>query len=202
LIGLKAENNTRVRYLDPKEETELRRSIRKLYPERESEFDLALYSGLRWAEQYSLMWRNVDLIRNRVTLTHTKSGYRQYVPINSAARASLQSLKRVTGNTEFVCLTQDHLTFRHWWEPVQKESGVKDFRWHDLRHTFASRLVMNGVDIYTVSKLLRHGSVKTSERYAHLSDSHLQDAVERLTSDPRGGTAPEIPAQMVPQRLQ
>jgi hypothetical protein len=61
---------------------------------------------------------------------------------------------------------------------------------------------MNGVDIYTASKLLRHRSVKTSERYAHLSDSHLQDAVERLTGDPRGGTAPEIPAQNSTQRLQ
>ncbi|MFZ0981226.1 MAG: site-specific integrase [Candidatus Acidiferrales bacterium] len=201
-IKLREENNTRVRFLEPKEEMALRRVIRKLYPEREAEFDLALNSGLRWAEQYELAWRHVDLYRSKITLTHTKSGYRQYVPINSAARAALETLNRLTKGSEFVCLTQDHFTFRRWWEEVVKESGVKDFHWHDLRHTFASRLVMNGVDIYTVSKLLRHGNVATSQRYAHLSDTHLQDAVERLAGVTVGDTVPENPTQTTAQTIQ
>jgi site-specific recombinase XerD len=203
MVKLKDENNTRVRFLEPKEETALRHAIRKLYPEREAEFDLALNTGLRWAEQYGLEWRHVDLNRNLITLTDTKSGRRQYVPINAAARWALETLRQVTGRSESVCLTQDHLTFRRWWEKsVLKESGVKDFHWHDLRHTFASRLVMNGVDIYTVSKLLRHGDVKTSQRYAHLSDVHLQDAVERLGSVTLSDTPPQNPAKNAEQRIQ
>jgi site-specific recombinase XerD len=159
-------------------------------------------TGLRWAEQHDLPWRHVDLNRNLITLTNTKSGHRQYVPINSAARAALEELSRTTDKSEFVCLTQDHITFRHWWEKaVLTESEVKDFHWHDLRHTFASRLVMNGVDICTVSKLLRHGNVATSQRYAHLSDAHLQDAVERL-SVTVCDTPPQNPSTQTAQKLQ
>ena len=162
-----------------------------------------MITSLRWAEQYELAWRHVDLNRNWITLTYTKSGHRQYVPLNSAGRGALEKLHRLTGGSEFVCVTLDHITFRRCWEKsVLKESGVKDFHWHDLRHTFASRLVMNGVDIYTVSKLLRHGNVATSQRYAHLSDAHLQDAVERLASVTVGDTPPQNPAKNAEHRIQ
>ena len=63
-----------------------------------------------------------------------------------------------------------------------EDAGVKDLRVHDLRHTFACRLLRGGVDIYAVSKLLRHASVVMSERYAHLSQGDLEAAVERNRS--------------------
>lgn len=62
-----------------------------------------------------------------------------------------------------------------------ERAAIRDFRWHDLRHTFASWLVMVGVDIFTVSKLLRHGDV-TTQRYAHLSTPHLAAAIEKLNA--------------------
>jgi site-specific recombinase XerD len=66
------------------------------------------------------------------------------------------------------------------WDKLLKEAGIKDFRLYDLRHNFASQLVMRGVDIYTVSKLLGHSKVEMTKVYAHLSDDHLQLAVNAL----------------------
>jgi len=75
------------------------------------------------------------------------------------------------------------------WEEFLLKAGISDFTWHDLRHTFASRLVMSGVDLYTVSKLLGHADIKMTQRYSHLSPGHLADAVNRL-SDFGTGTNP------------
>lgn len=66
------------------------------------------------------------------------------------------------------------------WEEYVKRAGIEDFHWHDLRHTFASRLVMSGVDLFTVSKLLGHSDVKMTKRYAHLSPDFLKGAVDVL----------------------
>jgi site-specific recombinase XerD len=199
LIRLKQENNTRVRFLEAEEEMALRGAIRELHPTREAEFDLALYTGMRWSEQYSLMWSQVNLKLNEITLLHTKSGRKQYVRVSKAAHTALEKLRVITRNSDYVCPNNDHRTFRLWWEEVLKASKVVNFHWHDLRHTFASRLVMAGTDIYTVSKLLRHGNVATSQRYAHLTDTHLQQAVERLTGVTPSVTVPQNTTQRVPQ---
>jgi len=155
------------------------RSDPQAAPRAEAEFDLALY-----------------------TLLHTKSGRKQYVRINKAARAAPEKLRVITRGSDFVCPNQDHRIFRLWWEEVLKDARVTNFHWHDLRHTFASRLVMAGTDIYTVSRLLRHGNVATSQRYAHLTDTHLQQAVERLDGVTAGVRVPAKPTPPVPQSIQ
>src|SRR5262245_36937099 len=72
--------------------------------------------------------------------------------------------------------------------PALKRAGVHDFRWHDLRHTFASRLVMKGVDIRTVQELLGHADIRMTLRYSHVSPAHLLNAVEKLTEEGTGTT--------------
>lgn len=79
---------------------------------------------------------------------------------------------------------------------------MKDFHWHDLRHTFASRLVMAGIDIFTVKQLLRHETIAVTMRYAHLSAMHLQQAVEISTGGTPGDTVPRKPMQPMPQTIQ
>lgn len=61
-----------------------------------------------------------------------------------------------------------------------KAAAIEDFHWHDLRHTFASRLVMAGVDVFTVCRLMRHKNIQVTMRYAHLADKHLAAAVDKL----------------------
>lgn len=202
-IKLKDENNTRVRFLEPEEEMALHEAIRKLHPTREAEVDLALYTGMRWSEQYNLTWAQVDCKRNEITLLHTKSGRKQYVRINKAARAALEKLRAGTRNSEFVCPDRGYNFHQTWWDEVITAAKIKNFHWHDLRHTFASRLVMAGTDIYTVSKLLRHGNVATTQRYAHLTDTHLQQAVELLKPSVTPSVTPvQNPTLPVPQTLQ
>ncbi len=69
------------------------------------------------------------------------------------------------------------------WANLLQSAEIKNFRWHDMRHDFASNLIMKGIDLYTVSKLLGHASIKTTERYAHLAEGHVANAVEILSED-------------------
>ena len=202
LVSLKKENNTRVRFLENEEETALRKAIRKLCPGREAEFDLALNTGMRWSEQYGTRWANVDQKRGHIILPETKVGDKQYVWLNTAANAALARLRKLTGHTEFVCPDQDEWTHRQWWDAVRKEAKISDFHWHDLRHTFASRLVMNGVDIYTVNKLMRHETLQVTKRYAHLANAHLKQAVERLPGVTPSVTVPAKPASRAATMVQ
>jgi|SRR5690242_7247221 len=181
LVRLQRESNERVRYLnqhDVEEEKKLREAIRAKYPERAAEFDLALNTGLRLSEMCRLTWQDVDLRLNVLTLRETKSGKIQRVPLNAAAKEALRNLRAQTTGVH-VC--PDHGDRRRrWWDEIRLDAKTVDFHWHDLRHTFASRLVMAGVDILTVNKLLRHATLGVTMRYAHLAPNHLHDAVARL----------------------
>jgi site-specific recombinase XerD len=162
----------RVRWLSETEEAVLRNFIP---PKRLPEFELALNTGMRKGEQYELLWENVDLERGVLTIPRSKNGETRFVPLNSAALNSLRVLKNEAEGRVF-SLTNP----RYWFETAIGKSKTKNFHWHDLRHTFASGLVMKGVDIRTVSELLGHKSIIMTMRYAHLSQSHLMDAVEKL----------------------
>ncbi len=71
---------------------------------------------------------------------------------------------------------------RHWFEDAVKKAGIEHIRWHDLRHSFASRLVMAGVDIRTVASLMGHKKIQMTMRYSHLSPQHSQNAVELIAN--------------------
>lgn len=187
LIRLQKENNERVRYLNQfqkrrgeTEEDALRAAVRRLCSEKEPEIDLALHTGMRWGEQYHLLWQDVDLIRNVIKIVQPKAGKDQYVPINAAARRALARLKSLAGKSKLVCPANDYDKHRDWWCKVLEAAKINDFHWHDLRHTFASRLVMRGADIYTVCRLMRHKNIQVTMRYAHLADQRLAEAVSLL----------------------
>jgi site-specific recombinase XerD len=164
------EHENRSRFLEADEEGALRTAVGP----REPEVVLAMYTGIRRGEQYSLKWESVSLNAGILTV-NGKTGQRT-VPINPEARSAILCLHRASRGSSFVCPG----TQRHWFEAAVRRAGLGDFRWHDLRHTFASRLVMEGVDIRSVQKLLGHRSIVTTQRYAHVSDEHLRLAVEKL----------------------
>jgi len=132
-----------------------------------------------------LRWADVDWRAEVVTLRKTKAGKMQHAPLSAVAVAILRTLGPqgdgyVFGWPDGRPWTVGYLT--HEFHKAAVDSGVANVHVHDCRHTFACRLLRGGVDIYTVSKLLRHASVVMSERYAHLSQEDLKVAVERNRS--------------------
>ena len=180
LVKHRLENNARIRFLSAEEETALREAIDKRCPEHLHEFDLALNRGMRVSEEYGLTWADVSVARRLLTIPRSKNGWTRHVPLNQAAIRALKVLRDRNGTTGFVCGGAPGP--RHWFEPALKAAKVTDFSWHCLRHTFASRLVMAGVDIRTVQELLGHKTIAMTVRYSHLAPKHTLAAVERLDS--------------------
>ncbi len=184
------ESAGRLRYLLDDEEKRLRAVVKRDYPEKLPELQLALHTGMRRGEQWSLKWSNVNLAAGSVTVVG-KSG-RRHIPINSAAREALETLARrrdelvaATGEdpSPFVCPETTAAAKRDWqrWlEKSLKRAGIVDFRWHDLRHTFASRMAMAGADVTSIREVMGHKDLKTTQRYMHLAADHRAEAVEKI----------------------
>ena len=150
---------------------------------------LALNTGCRKDEILSLKWENVDMKHGFINMVQTKNGERRQIPINDTLREMLKGLTRrlhvpyvfhvydeekKTGN-RFGSIKRSFVT-------ACKKAGIHDFVFHSLRHTFASHLVMGGVDLTTVSRLLGHKSLTMTLRYSHLAPNHLTSAVNVLNS--------------------
>ena len=178
LVRHRLEDNARIRFLSPAEETRLRTAIEAVCPEHLAELELALHTGLRMSEQYRLRWEDVSLARRTLTIPRSKNRSARHVPLNRAALSAMEALEKRANGSELVCggATEP----RRWFEPVLKAAGLNTFSWHCLRHTFASRLVMAGVDIRTVQELLGHKTIAMTVRYSHLAPKHTPAAVERL----------------------
>lgn len=176
------ENDSRVRWLRPEEEARLRDAF--VADSHLWEFDLALHTGMRRGEQFSLVWSNVDFENRRLTV-RGKTGQRR-IRLNASAIGALKKLQELTGKSKYVSPdARDDVKrdWRRWLDEACEKAGVTDFHWHDLRHTFASRLVMRGVDLVSVKDLLGHKDVKMTMKYSHLAPSHLDDAVEKMNAE-------------------
>ena len=135
----------------------VRGKIRELYPEHEPEFDLALHTGMRRGEQYRLRWQDVDLKRGIITVTRSKHGEARRIQINSTARAALLALRDRADGVGYVCPGYDGprtRDWRNWFEKAVQAAAIQNLRWHDLRHTFASRLVIAGVPLRAIQVLM------------------------------------------------
>jgi len=172
--------------------------------------ELALNTGCRKQELLGLKWEDVYFSTRLLRLAQTKGGEWQTVPIADEARQLLVRRMRLRDQ---LC-PQSPWVFFHESAMVNTKVGdrvkdlkksfraaceraaINDFRIHDLRHTFASWLVAEGVALFEVSKLLRHSSIKMSERYAHLAPDHLHQAVGQLKFSAQFQHSPE-PLQLV-----
>jgi integrase len=183
LVRQKKENNARVRWLTDREET----ALRKVIPlDHLPEFETALHTGMRCGEQYGMEWEYIDFKNRVITIPKSKSGDCRHVRMNSRVATILSALKDTSLGTGRVFGLQSP---RYWFEPAVEAAGLKDFTWHCLRHTFASRLAMAGVDIRTVQELMGHKSITMTMRYAHLAPGHQQTAVEKLIAPSATTTA-------------
>ncbi len=148
---------------------------------------LSINTGLRQGELFSLKWENVSLERAMLTIegTYAKSGKTRHMPLNSEAIQVLKTWHEQASDSELVFPNKHGKKFdtiKKSWAGLLKTAKIKNFRWHDLRHHFASRLVMAGVDLNTVRELLGHSDMVMTLRYAHLAPEHKANAVEKLVT--------------------
>jgi integrase len=145
---------------------------------------LAVHTGMRKGEILGLEWERVDLASARITLLQTKSGKPRGIPMNRAVYDALVALEptseRRTGSLFPRRTGTAWGQIRTAFETALTRAKITGFRFHDLRHTAASHLVMRGATLQEVKELLGHADLSMTLRYAHLSPAHLRGAVERL----------------------
>lgn len=187
-IRRKTENNARVRFLSAQEEVALRKVILARFPGFLSQLEISIHTGMRAGEQFGLKWSQIDFQRRILTLPKTKNGSTRHIPLNSVAIAALTAVKTsAPDTTRNAPVFASHRNYgsalqspRGWFKSALADAKVEDYTWHCNRHTFASRLVMAGVDIRTVGELLGHRSLAMTMRYSHLAPAHNAAAVDRL----------------------
>jgi len=152
----------------------------------------ALNTGCRKDEILSLTWEQIDLKHGFINLNKTKNGERRQLPINDTLRTMLKGLVRridvpwvfyeVIKQKDGTEKVKRFGSIKRSFVTACRRAGIQDFVFHSLRHTFASHLVMAGVDLTTVSRLLGHKSLTMTLRYSHLAPNHLVSAVNVLNS--------------------
>ncbi|TKC83431.1 site-specific integrase [Trinickia terrae] len=183
--------DTRVRWVTRKEADLLIEAASEFArrPHLRNFIRLALHTGCRKNELLKLEWTRVDFERSLIQLEpeHTKNNKRRALPLNAEAISALHDQRvwlaeNVPGaRWVFSVETGARITtIQKGFESACRRAGINDFRIHDLRHTFASWLVMSGESLYVVRDLLGHSSVTVTERYAHLSPHQGRAAVQRL----------------------
>jgi integrase len=164
------------------------------------ELTIALQTGMRKGNQYGLRWDEVDFDHKRINLATTKTGKPQSIRMNSDVFAALQELKVIQAEIESlqdaarkkdgkaqVRMVADGRVFnisenREWWDKALTEAKIKDFRWHDLRHTFATRLMRHTGNIKIVQEACNHANISMTARYAHVAQTDLSAAMEGLAT--------------------
>ncbi|QQR80741.1 MAG: site-specific integrase [Deltaproteobacteria bacterium] len=145
---------------------------------------LALSTGARKNEILSLTWDNVDFSRKVITLRETKNGEIRLLPLASHALDLMldhSKVRRIDTNLVFPGLNpQQPLDMRTAWESAVEAAEIKDFKFHDLRHSAASYLAMNGASLAEIAEVLGHKTLAMVKRYSHLSEAHTAKIVTRM----------------------
>jgi len=148
-----------------------------------------LNTGLRQDELLSLQWSRVDLFRKIIIIQESKNGKPRTIPLNQIALDILmEKSKRRNLKSDLVFLSNmstkiDRHNLRRAFNIALDKTGIQNFHFHDLRHTFATRLAQRGIDIYKISKLLGHQDIRMTQRYSHHCPDSLRDGVQILEAD-------------------
>lgn len=180
-------NNQRVRVLSKEEETRLFEALDDNELVKQI-VTLALHTGMRRGEIFNLKWFDVDFARGFIQVRESKSNKKRPIPMNSTVSSLLGGLKR---KSEYVFPSPrtgaklDNIK-KSFHRAVEK-AGIEDFRFHDLRHTAATRMADSGADAFTLMKILGHSDIRMTSRYTHATDSALRRAVANLDENSQFG---------------
>jgi len=148
---------------------------------------VALNTGMRRGEILRLRWKQVDLERRFITVENTKSGKNRTIPVNDVLYQELARIKAQSGKSELVFpnpkTERPFIELKKSFKKACRAVGIHDLRFHDLRHTFATRLIEAGVDIVTVMELMGHFSVRITQRYTHPGQNQKRRAVDLLAAN-------------------
>ena len=176
----------RVRYLDDAEKDRLLEAGRNsLHPHLYAIVLIALTTGARKGEILGLHWKDVDLASNRAVLHDTKNNERRTLTLVPQVVDELRALRKVRRIDDDLIFTNakpgslNSSTLDRAWQKARGEAQLKDFRFHDLRHSCASNLAMNGATTAEIAAVLGHKTLEMVKRYSHLSDEHVRGVVER-----------------------
>uniref|UniRef100_A0A7V4XSD5 Site-specific integrase n=1 Tax=Acidobacterium capsulatum TaxID=33075 RepID=A0A7V4XSD5_9BACT len=166
--------------------------LRKQAIHRLLEFEVSLKSGMRRSEQYNLRWGDVDFERRIMRLRKTKNGKPRNAFMIDDVAAALKQLRKLDLERRDRSASQpnkspDDVVFaksdnKKWWQAALGEAKISNYRWHDNRHTFCSRLVQAGVHLKVVQEAAGHASIASTMRYAHFAPSQVLDAMAVLNT--------------------
>ena len=193
-VNVKMKDNKRFRFLTEKEAELLLNELKKHSLEMHDIALISLYAGLRANEIFSLKWNHILWETNQLAIVDPKNGSTRMAPMHNLVREVITQRFDDTVNpddyifksTENKKIQEISKTFPRVVSFLGFNKNITDDRqkvvFHTLRHTYASWLVMNGVDLYTVQKLMGHKSIQMTQRYSHLSPEYLEKAVNSLNS--------------------
>lgn len=146
---------------------------------------VALNTGMRRGEILNLRWKQIDFERRQIKIVQTKSGKHRVIPVNDVLFQELMKIKKANQIGEYVFSNPKtglpYIEVKKSFKNACRKAGIEDLRFHDLRHTFATRLIASGVDIVTIRDLLGHFSVRITQRYTHSNQNQMRAAVQLLS---------------------
>lgn len=177
------EENYKIRYLTIEEETKMYQAIEEKFPYLKPIVTCALQTGMRRGEIFNLRWENIDFELGYIELLKTKTGKARKIPISASLRKVLESINPIS---EYVFINpqtnKPYTDIHNSFGTVLEKANIHNFRFHDLRHTVATRLVEKGIDLVVVKEILGHSKIDTTMRYAHAVPKRKLEAIEVLNS--------------------
>ena len=174
------ENNLRTRFL---EVDEIQLLLEACSDDLRPILITALHTGMRRSEIFGLRWQHIDLRNRMITIPHSKPNKTRFIPLDETLRKTLSGLtSRFQRGLVFPSpkTGEKRTDAKHAFRYAVKKAGLEDVRFHDLRHTCASHLVMSGADIKVVQEILGHHSLVMTQRYSHLAKDHRTRAIRNL----------------------
>ena len=179
------EKNYKIRYLTKEEEKRLYEAIDSSYPYLRPLVTTALQTGMRRGEIFNLKWSNIDFEYGFIELLETKSGKSRKIPISDKLMEIFKNL-RVNAESEYIFINPytkaPYTDIKRSFHTVLRQAGIENFRFHDLRHTVATRLVEKGIDLVVVKEILGHSKIETTMRYAHAVPERKLQAINVLNN--------------------
>ena len=195
-VGQLREENFKIRFLTIEEEKALFKAIETAYEDKTGNLlypyiylkpivICALQTGMRRAEIFNLKWSQIDFKEGFIEVLKTKSGKARKIPISPRLDVTLKGIL-ANSNSEYVFINPEtnkpYKDIKKAFSTVLKNANIKNFRFHDLRHTVATRMVESGTDLVVVQEILGHSSIQTTMRYAHPVPENKKRAIECLSN--------------------